>query len=444
MRKFIYLTCIVFLFLCCSEIEIKWTKKFDAAGLGNYRINDLYSFRDIYVTGAYWASDQNTSCITAKYSEEGELEWFNTYKQQNPKITEGKSILIIKGDVVEDNPDVCVLMESADMNNIRNAILIKYDSLGTIEWEKIIEESPGAIESKIFADDQNNIYVAGWKKNSEESITIFIAKYRSSGEFVWSSEYYNLSLSSSNLKFNINSGNQFLISGIIENSWDFFFMRYDGQGKFLGFTTCETPEQEIILADAKIDNEGNVYLTGTTLSSETGNNYITVAYDKNNNVLWRKHFDGENHLDDVSQALSLDDSSNVYVTGSSETQKGITEIVTVKYNQDGDELWTETFKGRKKESTEPYFLRPGFIHYERSSTVSNFYIAGCIGDDVLILRYNTNGLQKWAARYGKEGTNIPTAFSGWCVAVESMSEEGSDVFIIKYGKSEQFGILRWD
>jgi len=67
MRKFIYLTCIVFLFLCCSEIEIKWTKKFDAAGLGNYRINDLYSFRDIYVTGAYWASDQNTSCITAKY-----------------------------------------------------------------------------------------------------------------------------------------------------------------------------------------------------------------------------------------------------------------------------------------------------------------------------------------------------------------------------------------
>ncbi len=425
-------------------MEIKWVKKFDAAGPGNYRINSLYYHHDIYVTGSYWEKGQNPRCITAQFNENGELEWFTVYRQETSKIAEGKSILAIKGDILESSPEVYVLVHSVNTNNVKNVILVKYDSLGTIEWEKIVEESMGEIESEIIAADQNNIYITGCKKSLKDSITIFLTQYQASGELVWLSEYYNPSFNFSQVKFDTRNGKQFLVAGIIENTEDFFFMRYDNNGNLISLTKYETSEHEDILTEAKIDNDGNVYLTGTSSSDETGNDYLTVVYDKDNIMLWSKQRDGKAHLNDIPKAMTLDDSLDVYVTGSSETQNGVTEILTIKYDHHGNELWSETFQAKKQESVAPLSMLPDFIHYDRHSSVRDFYIAGYIGNDVLVLKYNTKGIHKWTTRYGKAETNKPTAFSDACIAMESLSEKSHDAFIIKYGPSEQFGIIRWD
>ncbi|UCG91274.1 MAG: hypothetical protein JSV97_09335, partial [candidate division WOR-3 bacterium] len=437
MKVVTYSLSIFLLLTGCSEMEIKWAKKFDASGPGNYRINSLYFHHDIYMTGSYWETGQNPSCITARFNENGELEWFNVYKQETPKIAEGKSILVIKEDILESSPDVYVLVHSVDAHNIKNVILVKYDSLGTIEWEKYVEESAGEIETEIVAADQNNIYITGWKKSLNDSITIFLAQYHTSGELVWLSEYYNPAFHFSQIKFDTRNGKQFLVGGIIENTGDFFFMRYDNNGNLISLTKYETSEHEDALAAAKIDNNGNVYLTGTIHSDETGNDYLTVVYDKDNIMLWSKPRDGEAHLNDIPKAMVPDDSLNVYVTGSSETQNGFTEILTIKYDQYGNELWSETFQAKKQEPVAPLFMLPNFIHYDRHSSVRDFYIAGYIGNDVLVLKYNTKGIHKWTARYGKADTNKPTAFSGTCIAMESTSEKGLDAYIIKCGPSEQ-------
>ncbi|MEE8597637.1 MAG: hypothetical protein V3T09_07505, partial [bacterium] len=74
MRKIGYLITLILLFLGCSEMETKWTGKFDAASPGNYRINSIYSSKTgTYVTGTHWTTDKGPFCITAKYDPNGEL-----------------------------------------------------------------------------------------------------------------------------------------------------------------------------------------------------------------------------------------------------------------------------------------------------------------------------------------------------------------------------------
>ena len=435
MKKFI---CFTLLFLACSEMKIKWAKKFDVVGQGNYRINDLCVMHNIYVSGVYWQTDQNFCCITAEYNKNGNIEWFTIYERPNLKAAEGKAIL-----KTEDG--IYVLLQAVDVNNAKDVTLVKYDGLGNIEWERVVEKSPNEIVGKMLSDNTGNIYVAGWTTDAKNSITIFVAKYRQSGELVWLTTYYNPILCFNHLKFDIMKPEQFVIGGILDDSQNFFFVKCDSLGRFSGLTKCETTENERILADIKIDEQENVYLSGASSGNGQENDYLTVAYDKYDNLLWAERFDGKAHLDDIPKAMAVDESANVYVTGSSKNAQGKTEIVTIKYEKNGSKLWIKEFSSGKDKSAEPYFLHPGFLRCGKY-VMPNLYIIGTVGDDVALLKYNTSGGDFWAITYRRDkGINhIPTAFFSQCLAVQNISEKESEAIIVKYERAEQFGFARWD
>lgn len=70
-----------------------------------------------------------------------------------------------------------------------------------------------------------------------------------------------------------------------------------------------------------LDDSDNVYVTGRSYGSGTGYDYATVKYDPAGNELWVARHDGPSHYDHAS-AIAVDASGNVYVTGT---------YVTVKY-----------------------------------------------------------------------------------------------------------------
>mgnify|MGYP001579076366 CR=1 FL=1 len=66
-----------------------------------------------------------------------------------------------------------------------------------------------------------------------------------------------------------------------------------------------------------VDGSGNVYVTGYSYNSSTHNDYVTVKYDTNGNELWTARYNGPGNSLDVARAMAVDDSGNVYVTGES-------------------------------------------------------------------------------------------------------------------------------
>ena len=98
----------------------------------------------------------------------------------------------------------------------------------------------------------------------------------------------------------------------------------------------------------EIDASGNVYVTGSTgvdpLEYEA--DLVTIKYDTDGNELWVARYDNNGGVaGDSAGALALDDSGNVYVTGSSDGGSTELDYATVKYDGDGNQVWVARHNG---------------------------------------------------------------------------------------------------
>ena len=82
-----------------------------------------------------------------------------------------------------------------------------------------------------------------------------------------------------------------------------------------------------------IDSEGNVYVTGNSLGLDGDWDYATVKYSTAGEELWVARYDGPEGKNDGGEALALDSEGNVYVTGWSEGSGTGNDYATVKYSQ---------------------------------------------------------------------------------------------------------------
>ena len=93
-----------------------------------------------------------------------------------------------------------------------------------------------------------------------------------------------------------------------------------------------------------LDNAGNVYVTGASMSSSAGWDYATVKYDSNGNQKWVARYNGAGQ-DDSAAAIAVDATGNVYVTGSSKNSGGHFTSVTIKYSATGSQVWLSRYTG---------------------------------------------------------------------------------------------------
>jgi hypothetical protein len=93
-----------------------------------------------------------------------------------------------------------------------------------------------------------------------------------------------------------------------------------------------------------LDSSGNVYVTGDSIGSGSGADYVTIKYNSSGEEQWVARYD--DGLGDAATALAVDSSGNVYVTGQSWSAKTSNyDYATVKYNTDGHEQWVARYDG---------------------------------------------------------------------------------------------------
>ena len=82
------------------------------------------------------------------------------------------------------------------------------------------------------------------------------------------------------------------------------------------------------------DDFGNVYVTSAALGTNDLADYVTTKYNSSGAEQWVARYDGFNGSD-YATAIAIDKSGNLYVTGYSDGNGTNTDIVTIKYNNDG-------------------------------------------------------------------------------------------------------------
>lgn len=152
--------------------------------------------------------------------------------------------------------------------------------------------------------------------------------------------------------------------------------------------------------DMYVDASGNVYITGMADDSGNGTDYTTIKYNTNGVIQWIATYNGPgNH--DQAFAIFVDASGNVYVTGESRQGTANRDIATVKYNSNGIQQWAARFNGP--------FNNEDVGEAITVDAQGNVYVAGHTaatgGSDYIIIKYNSAGSEQWSKRYNGTASN---------------------------------------
>jgi len=150
------------------------------------------------------------------------------------------------------------------------------------------------------------------------------------------------------------------------------------------------------VADLATDGSGNVYVTGRCGFPAAPEDYATVKYDSDGNEMWTARYDGPASGSDFAYALAVDGSGHVYVTGRSDGDGTGGDYATIKYDGDGNELWVARYNGPVSDNDSAQALAV--------DAGGNVYVTGGshgegTGRDYATIKYDGDGNELWVARY---------------------------------------------
>jgi len=195
------------------------------------------------------------------------------------------------------------------------------------------------------------------------------------------------------------SGNVYVTGKVYTSvsGYDYVTIKYDTGGAELWKVTYNGPNNTDDGATAiAVDPTGNIYVTGKSTGTASGIDYLTIKYDNNGNQIWASRYNGTGNGDDIATQLKLDLSGNIYVTGYSTGEGSGYDYLTIKYDSNGGEVWTTSYNGPANlddEATALTLESGGNIYVTGKSTGSN------TGYDFSTIKYDDDGNQKWVARY---------------------------------------------
>ena len=306
--------------------------------------------------------------------------------------------------------------------------------------------------TKLAVDGSGNVYVTGYSMGIGTDDDYSTRKYNSSGGQLWTSRY-NGTGNSSDKAYSIavdGSGNVYVTgvsrSGATAGTEDYATVKYNSNGiqqwaaRYNGTLNSNDGANAIAL-----DNSGNVYVTGSSLGSGgSDRDYVTIKYNSSGAEQWVKRYNGPGNSSDEAYRIAVSDSGNVYVTGYSRSTSGAgsEDCTTIKYNTAGVQQWVQRFNNGANDL--------GLA--VRVDSLGNVYVAGFAwngfsGLDYLTLKYNSSGVQLWSRIEVQSGTGIIYSLAvdnpgNVYVTGFSYNETtgNDDYFTIKYNTT---GLYQW-
>ncbi|RPI14015.1 MAG: T9SS C-terminal target domain-containing protein [Ignavibacteriae bacterium] len=184
---------------------------------------------------------------------------------------------------------------------------------------------------------------------------------------------------------------------------------------------------------------GDIIVVGKSTEEFGGFDIVTVKFNTNGQAVWQRNWNGQGNTDDVGTAVAIDNNHNIYVAGTTDFPSN---IVLIKYNSIGVVQWSVTYNGTGNFNDAP----TGIV----CDAAGNIYITGTAansgsGMDYVVLKYNTNGSLLWVQTYNGTGnsTDLSTAietdqYSNIYVTGTSIGNgSDSDFVTIKYNTNGQ-------
>ncbi len=285
-----------------------WVRGYNGPGNGNDYASGIAvdGSGNVYVTGKSWGSGMSYKSTiaasglylyydyaTIKYYPNGDTAWVRRYNGYGSNEDVATAI------AVDGSGNVYVTGESHGSVTGGDYATIKYYPSGDTAWVRRYNGSGSNedIATAIAVDGNGNVYVTGQSYGSGTGEDYATIKYYPSGDTAW-------------------------------------VKRYNGFGN----------NGDVATAIA-VDGSGNVYVTGQSYGSGTGEDYATIKYYPGGDTVWVRRYNGSENGNDKASDISVDDSGKVYITGTTDYGSGFDDFATISYYPDGDTAWVRRYNG---------------------------------------------------------------------------------------------------
>lgn len=235
-----------------------------------------------YVTGRSGTGVAGTNdIITLRINSNGTVSWVKKYNGTQNYDDEGTVIVL-------DNAgsNVFVAGYTYRVAVVQDYITLKYNSVTGDSLAAATYNGPGSSADLVTAidiDNSSNIYITGFSTGTTTAFDYATIKYNSSLSQQW-------------VKRTNNTGNDFPYSIAVDNP------------------------------------SGNIYVTGSSVGSGTGFDYLTISYRNNGDLAWEKRENGSASSNDYASAVAVQDTDKVYVTGSANFSGTGIAFYTLRYS----------------------------------------------------------------------------------------------------------------
>ncbi|OGF45353.1 MAG: hypothetical protein A2452_02135 [Candidatus Firestonebacteria bacterium RIFOXYC2_FULL_39_67] len=323
----------------------------------------------------------------------------------------------------------------------------KYDNNGSEVWTKTHNGvTDGSDQGRgIAVDSSGNVYAIGNEEITGQSANIWIRKYDNNGAEIWTRTYNGVANGvdmGSGIAVDI-SGNVYVTGSeeIAGHSYNIWTRKYNSNGAEIWTRTyngaANSTDSGIGIA---VDDSGNVYVTGTEEVTGQSYNIWTRKYDSSGSEVWTKTYNGSANASDYGNGIAVDDIGNVYVTGC-ETVAGqnFSNTWTRKYDSNGTEVWTRTYNGAANSADAGRGVAV--------DSIGNVYVTGCetvTGQsyNIWTRKYDSDGSEVWTKTYNGNangtdvGSGITVDSSGniYVTGYTFVSGENGNIWTGKYGQ----------
>ena len=326
---------------------------------------------NVFFAGGYAGAGTGDTAIIGKLNIDGSFAWARSF------VSDGGGSEYFMGADCDSEGNVyavgyCTNTSSTFTNGGTDAILVKYDTDGNLQWQRALGYNGNDRGYEIHVDSSDNIFIVGITDQSGNTY-VLVAKYNTSGTLQWQNSFGD-SIGQYGYGITTDSSGNLYVCGpyfTSDRKTSVFKLNSSGTVQWARQITNPTTSGDVFGTNIAVDSSGNVYVLMNGEGSGFNSEWRLVKLDTSQNIAWERNFDSTYSAEATS--VRIDSGGNIIVCGYANNTTGEPYLTAVKYNSSGTLQWQRVVYDSSSGSARGGYTYDGEIDRE-----GNVYVVGTV------------------------------------------------------------------